>query len=396
MNNSSTTLPPPLLRLAFRPFFLGGAIFSCLAMLWWAYFWFTPFNWQPYGGAIWWHGHEMIFGFGVAIVVGFLLTAVQNWTGVPGLRGAPLATLFIIWLVGRLLIAFAGDINNMIIAAADTAFLIAAAVAMAYPVIKAKQWRNIMFVPIFLVLASLNAASHWAANNDQPLLALRTLHSAIMMITLIITIIGGRVIPMFTANGTSTQKVLPIKSLELVSLFSIVLIVLTMMAGYPAGSSPWLIPLYAVATIASSWRFLRWRFWITWRVPLLWSLHLSYAFIPLGLFAMLLVCLGLWPNYSAALHFFSAGAIGGVVLAMISRVTLGHTGYPLQAPSPMALAFILILLAGVVRVLMPITFSVWASISISFAAALWAVAYGIFIWRYASKLCQPRIDGQPG
>ena len=116
IDNSQTALPiTPALRLAFRPLFLGGTLFSIIIVAWWSYFWLNPFNWQPYGGPIWWHGHEMLFGFGASIVVGFLLTAVQTWTGVTGLKGRPLLVLVLAWLLGRLLLAFGADLPLCIV-----------------------------------------------------------------------------------------------------------------------------------------------------------------------------------------------------------------------------------------------------------------------------------------
>ncbi|RLA02673.1 MAG: NnrS family protein, partial [Gammaproteobacteria bacterium] len=163
IDNSQRALQiPAILRLAFRPLFLGGTLFSIFAIGWWIYFWLDPFSWQPHGGPIWWHGHEMIFGFGVAIVTGFLLTAVQSWTGVIGLRGKPLAALALTWLAGRILVAFKLGLAGWVIAAIDVSFLMGAAVAMAYPIIKVKQWQNLMFIPILTLLAITNATSHWA------------------------------------------------------------------------------------------------------------------------------------------------------------------------------------------------------------------------------------------
>ena len=155
VDNTSIALAiPPIWRLAFRPLFLGGTLFSVIAMAWWTHFWLQPLNWQPHGGPIWWHGHEMQFGFGAAIVVGFLLTAVATWTGVTGLRGKPLVALALTWLLGRLLLAFGMGFPAWLIAVVDVAYPVLASIAMAYPVIKVKQWRNIMFVPILLILAT--------------------------------------------------------------------------------------------------------------------------------------------------------------------------------------------------------------------------------------------------
>ncbi|MCB1680113.1 MAG: NnrS family protein [Halioglobus sp.] len=391
-----TTTIPPLLRLAFRPLFLGGTLFSLIAMLWWTVFWLQPSAWQPYGGAIWWHGHEMLFGFGGAIVVGFLLTAVQAWTGVPGLRGGLLGVLAGSWLLGRLLLAFGAALPTGLPVAVDLSFLLFAAAAMAYPVVKVRQWRNLMFVPMLFALALLNGASHWGVLRGRPDLALQALHGAILLITLFIVVIGGRVIPFFTANATGCQRQPPRRWLEILSGGSVILLVVIAFAGFSRIPAALMVPLCAGAAVVNGWRFLRWGYQHCWGVPLLWSLHLAYAFIPLGLLALALHSAGLLPHVSTALHCFTVGAIGGMILAMISRVTLGHTGRPLRPPRAMTAAYILILASAVVRVLVPAVLPALSQWGIGLAGLLWLAAYGIYCYYYGPMLLAPRIDGGPG
>lgn len=394
MPNTPPMNTTTLLSLAFRPLFLSAAIFSLIAMLWWSYFWYSPFNWHVYGGPLWWHGHEMIFGFAVAVMAGFLLTAVQNWTGVRSLYGWPLALLVGLWLCGRLLIAIDVGLPAEVIALVDCNFLVATAIVLAHPILTVRQWRNIIFVPLLIGLALLNAYSHWAVFNNKPLQATYALHTAIILITVVITIIGGRVIPMFTANGTGTQKIMPIKTLEIISLISIALIAAPMIMpeAFPELAAS---VIYGLALISNGWRFLRWRFWICWRQPLLWSLHLAYAFIPLGLLGLFLHSIGLWTNFSSALHCFSAGAIGSLILSMMARVSLGHTGRPLQVPLSLSVAFICVISAGVVRVFLPIVNPSWLHYTVMLAGSLWVAAYAIFVVYYAPILCKPRIDKRP-
>ena len=397
--NTTTTNSTVLFALAFRPLFLSAAIFSLITMLWWSFFWFKPFAWDVYGGPFWWHGHEMIFGFAAAVVVGFLLTAVQNWTGVRSLHGWPLASLLGLWLSGRVLIAVDFGLSAALVALVDCGFLVAAAMAMAYPVLAVKQWRNIVFAPMLLILALLNAYSHWSVLNDQPLHARYALHAAILLITVVMTIIGGRVIPMFSANGTGTSKVMPIPVLDSVSLLSVVLVAMLVIAPiFTPLAIPELIAstIYGLAFVSNSWRFLRWRFWVCWQQPLLWSLHLAYAFIPLGLLGLFLHSIGLWTNLSSAMHCFSAGAIGSLILSMMARVSLGHTGRALQVPPVLSAAFICILAAALVRVLVPIYNPAWLQYTVLVAGGLWAAAYAIFVVYYTPILCKPRIDSRPG
>jgi len=391
----ATTIIAPL-RLAFRPLFFGGTLFSVIAIGWWVYFWLQPTGWTPYGGPTWWHGHEMLFGFGAAIVVGFLLTAVQTWTGVPGLRGWPLLVLVLSWLAGRLALAFGDAQAGVWIGLVDLSYLLLASLAMAYPVIKVKQWRNLMFVPMLFTLALLNGSAHWAVVNGDGALAIQVLHGTIMLFVLLIAVLGGRVIPSFTSNGTGCRKLPPIKWLEAVSIASIITMLLLALFGFAHLPSALLVSVAGVAALANGWRYLRWGIQYSGSVPLLWSLHLAYGFIPLGFMLLALHGLGLMDNVSAALHSFTLGSIGGMILAMTSRVTLGHTGRPLQPPRLMNLAYILITCAAVLRVLLPAWWPALASWGIGVAGAGWLLAYGIYVYFYAPMLLTPRVDGGPG
>lgn len=397
VDNSKVALAiTPILRLAFRPMFLGGTVFSVLAISWWAIFWLSPFDWLPYGGPIWWHGHEMLFGFGAAIVVGFLLTAVQTWTGVTGIRGKPLAVLALFWLSGRIIVSFGSGLPGIFIATTDIAFLLYAAIAMAYPIIKVKQWRNLMFVPMLFMLALLNATSHWGVITHQPQLAMQSLHGTIMLFTLIISIVGGRVIPAFTANTTACQKAQPMLWLETLSITSIIILIIIAFIGFSEVSSDLLLLVSSIAALSNGWRFLRWGIQYSWSVPLLWSLHLAYVFIPLGFIALALHSAGLMNNVSAALHSITVGSIGGMILAMISRVTLGHTGRPLNPHRLVTLAYVCILSAAFVRVVLPAWLPEFTYWGIGIAAMFWVLAYAIYIFFYAPMLVRSRADGRPG
>jgi uncharacterized protein involved in response to NO len=387
---------PPLWRLAFRPLFLGGTLFSILAMGWWIYFWLQPLPWNPYGGPVFWHGHEMLFGFGAAIVTGFLLTAVQSWTGVVGLRGKPLVVLVVSWLSSRLLLAFATGLPGWLLATVDVAYLLMAASAMAYPVIKVKQWSNLMFVPMLFTLAILNGVGHWGVNNGQLQLALQSLHGAIMLFTLIIAVVGGRVIPAFTSNTTGCPKAVPIVWLEVTSMVSIMLLLLIALMGFANMPPLLLFGVAVVAALANGWRLLRWGFQHSGAEPLLWSLHLAYAFIPFGFVLLALHSVGLLDNGSAALHSFTVGAMGGMILAMISRVTLGHTGRPLIPPRLVKAAYIAITVAAIIRVVVSAWWPEFAHWGIATAGLMWIFAYGIYLYFYAPMLLTMRADGRPG
>lgn len=389
---------PPIFRLAFRPLFLGGTLFSIIAMAWWAYFWSNPSTWMPHGGPVWWHGHEMLFGFGSAIVVGFLLTAVQSWTGVLGLRGKPLALLALAWIFGRAFLAFGVTygFSVWLIALVDISFLLLAAIAMAYPVFKVKQWNNLMFVPILLVLSLLNATGHWAVIYHHTDIATQSLHTTIILFSLIITILGGRVIPSFTANATRCAKKAALKWLEVTSILSIILLLLIAFVGFDNVPPALLLVISSVAALANGLRFSRWGFQHCASVPLLWSLHLAYIFIPIGFLLLALHSVGLIGNVSAALHSITVGAIGGMILAMISRVTLGHTGRQLTPPRLITLAYVFICLAAIVRVIIPIWFAGFTSWGITVAGILWVLGFSVYAYFYVPMLLTTRVDGRPG
>jgi len=400
-NTKQALAIPPIFRLAFRPLFLGGILFSVIAIAWWVNYWLNlgiidSNNWAPYGGAIWWHGHEMLFGFGVAIVTGFLLTAVKTWTGVVGLSGKLLASLVFIWIAGRVLIAFASGFYPWIIVAVDVSFLVFSALAMAYPVFKAKQWRNLMFIPILLLLASLNGLSHWSIQSDNALLASQSHHATIMLFVLIISILGGRVIPFFTANATSTVRLSNILFLEIVAIASILLLVVVALFGFQQIDKNILLAVSSVAIISNGWRFLRWGIQYTFKTPLLWSLHISFMFILVGFILLALFSLGYVHSVSIVLHSFTVGTIGGMILAMISRVTLGHTGRPLKEPKLMKVAFALIIISALARTAMPIWFPNLFNQSIAIAGGFWIVSFGLYLYFYAPMLLTTRSDGRPG
>ncbi|MCW8829730.1 MAG: NnrS family protein [Gammaproteobacteria bacterium] len=395
-NNHSNPAPLPLLSLAFRPFFLGGTLFAVVAVSWWVYFWLNPFSWQPHGGALWWHAHEMLFGFGTAIVAGFLLTAVASWTGVAALQGGQLLILAAIWLSGRLLIAFGSGLPVGAVVAGDLFFLLLVSGAMAYPILKARQWRNLAFLPMLLVLTLLNGMSHWAVATGQTALAMQSLDATILWFVLLMAFLAGRVIPAFTANASDYRKAPPLPWLDAASIITIILMLIVAWAGFSSVPSWLLFGIASTGALANGWRFGRWGFQYSWNEPLLWSLHLAYAFIPLGFVALALHSLGLMDNLSAALHGFTVGAMGGMILAMISRVTLGHTGRPLEPPRLIPLAYIAILLAALVRIALPAWLPALTNWGIAIAGGLWVLAYAIYLLYYAPMLISANVERETG
>ncbi len=384
----------PLFRLAFRPFFLLGAVFGIVSITLWALIYSGLITFSPYGGGYFWHVHEMLFGFTATIIVGFLLTAVQTWTGVSSIKGFPLMLLVTLWVSGRLLLLFPYANGEVLIATVDLLFLPFAAVALAIPIIKAKMWRNLFFIPILLLMASLNGLIHLAVMGKNSLSFMSISHIMLLLVTLVMCIMGGRVFPMFTANGTGTKRVELIAWIE---KLSIVLVVLAVIATSGLLRLPQTIEasIYLSAGIVNFIRAVRWRIWVTLKTPLVWSLHLSYWAICIGLVMLSFVKFELTTNISAAYHAITVGGISFMILAMISRVSLGHTGRKIQVGKAMTAAFILMSFSFIVRVFLS---GVWEGYHylILFSAALWVLAMSIFVFKYTTILFSARIDGGRG
>lgn len=383
---------PSLFRLAFRPFFLLGALFSVISILMWAGMFTGKIAVLPFGGGLWWHAHEMLFGFVAAIIVGFLLTAVQTWTGIAGIRGGYLLGLVLLWSSGRLVLLYPSAFPDGLVTLLDLLFLPVAAAVLATPILRIRQWRNIIFVPILLAMTLANGMFHAAVYRSDPGLQATAANFMLMLVVLLMTVVAGRVVPMFTANGTGTERVQPLPWLERLSP-------LLMLLAIPAGMG--LVPveiaagLLFLAAACQCFRVLRWRTWVTLSTPLVWSLHLSYWFIVIGLMMLGISKLSSAISHSQALHALTVGAIGMMILAMISRVSLGHTGRPLVVSPAIFVAFVAMALAALLRVGGPIWLSDY-SVVITGSALLWATAYGLFVIRYLPVLGRARPDGRPG
>ncbi|MGO4999498.1 NnrS family protein [Oceanisphaera sp. W20_SRM_FM3] len=386
----------PIFRLGFRVFFLGGALFSAGAMLLWALS-LSDFAVLPgVKNPIWWHAHEMLFGFALAIVAGFVTTAMQNWTGVPGIKSWPLAVVAGLWLLPRLLMPLRGELNGLVIAL-DLLWLPIVAGMLAQPILKTKQWRNLFFVPLFVFFTLLNALSYYAAVSDNWLLSERVFITTVLALSALITVMGGRVFPFFTARATQTPKIEPIVWLEKLSLVSIWISALAwlLLPRTPAANAL-LALLLAVTAIAHLVRLSRWNYKVTTKVPLLWILYLGYFFIPLGLLALAAALLKMGISVSLASHWLTAGALGAVILGMIARVSLGHSGRPLEITRIMVVAFAFIILAALLRSLLPMIAPMMTMQAYHSSAACWIIAYGLFCWVYWPILTKPRADGHPG
>ncbi len=393
-NTSELSCVHPLFRLGFRPFFLGGAGFALLAVGLWAaaYLGFVS-GFAPRGGWLAWHMHEMPFGFVTAVIAGFLLTAVQAWTGTPGLRGWPLMGLFGLWLAARVAWLWPG-LPWLVLVAIELAFLPAVAMRLGWQLWRVNQWRNYPLVGLLLLLALADVAIlHALAAGDFDLLR-RAVWAALWLIGTIIAVVGGRVIPFFTQGGLRlSAPIVPRRSLEIFAYGGLPLLALLALAG--AGFTPdaRLAPLFFLLAITHGMRLARWFRAGVLRVPLLWSLHLAYAWLVAALLALAAWHLGLPVTGSAVLHLFTIGTVGGVIVAMMARVSLGHTGRALQPPTIMPLAFGALGLAAVVRFGLA---DATPRLAVAVSAALWCLGFGIFVYCYGPMLWRARVDGGPG
>jgi uncharacterized protein involved in response to NO len=328
----------------------------------------------------------MVFGFVAPVVAGFLLTAVQNWTGQPGLKGIRLACLVLLYLLPRILLLNQSWLPLGAVMIADLLFAPLTALFMAGSVLKVKQWRNLVFVPILLMLTITNAISYYGLFTADMALSNASLYAAVLVLTLVVALIGGRVIPFFTERATQWQRLPELPWLERASYTALLLLVLAVLSQHQA----FIRIGAALAGILLFARWARWGWQHSFKVPLLWSLHLSYVFIPVG---MLLIALD--APFSSGLHSVTVGGMGGMILAMMARVSLGHTGRQLVPPKPVVLGFGLMLLATVLR----IGANLWTAQHmplITGAALCWLIAFGCFCFYYGPMLCQPRADGRPG
>lgn len=396
-DSSMTTGWMPIKALAFRPFFFLAALSSIVFLVVWLLFWHGKVLLQPYGSMLWWHQHEMLFAFVSAVVAGFLLTAVRNWTGLPSLTGMPLLLLVLLWLLGRVLMAFPPSGWRLIAGLVDMAFLPAVALIMAWLVGRAKLWRNLMFVPILLLLALANVGMHVGAWRADFQLIQHSVYMGILLITLLMVILGGRVIPFFTSRKLNRDAVKPVKGLELGSILLVLLLVIWQIfamfgVAFPTSLMAVVCGVAALCNLLRAWR---WEGMRCWHEPLLWGLHASYYFIVIGLLLWAGALLG-WMRAEIAIHSLTIGAMSTMILAMMARVSLGHTGRPIKALPGIGLALAFMLIAALVRGPLLAVFPTIALPVYDTSVTLWGVAYVIFLYHYSKPLLTIRADGAEG
>jgi uncharacterized protein involved in response to NO len=379
----------PLLSNGVRPFFLAACIWAAAAMALWIASLTGHVQLDPRYGVVAWHAHEFLFGYVGAVLAGFLLTAGPNWTGRPPLTGAPLLGLFSLWLAGRLALLAYARLGPLALAI-DSSLLIVVALWFAREIIAAKSWLNLRVVALITALAAANVLFHWeVVRTGAPNVSVRV---ALALIVSLIMVIGGRITPTFTRNWLIARKRPPYPTLfDRIDAGAIAIGV--------AGLVSWAaMPMHALSGslllaggAAQFVRLVRWRGAVTYSEPLILILHLGYAFVPLGFLAAGLSVLrpDLLPA-TAALHAWTAGAIGVTTLGVMTRVALNETGRPPRAPPGTSLIYTAALLAALLRIAAPLSSLTLALLEAS--AVAWILAFAGFVVVYGPFLIRESAD----
>jgi uncharacterized protein involved in response to NO len=388
-------MPPgwPLLRLGFRPFYLGAALFALLAIpLWVALFlgqWQLTLALPP----LLWHAHEMLFGFAIAVILGFLLTAVKAWTGLATPRGAFLGALALLWLAARVA-AVTGP--YAVYAVLDLLLLPLVAAALTRVLLRARNRRNLPLAGMLMLLALANGAFHLSVIGAIDIAPMTPLYAALALIVMIECVITGRVIPAFTQSATPGLKLNVRPSVERATLaLTALALLLWVLAPDSAG---WNLAgglAFSLAAVAHGLRLWQWRPWVSRHRPILWILHLAYAWIALGLALLALAQFG-WIGATSGVHALAIGATAGLIIGMVTRTARGHTGRALQVSRPEVVAYVLVMFAAAVRVLLPLAVPQWLPLALVIAAGAWSLAFAIYLAIYTPWLLQTRLDGKDG
>lgn len=389
---SPTIFDYPLFALGFRAFFgLAGLSALILIVLWNAIF-KGELELGSYFTNTYWHAHEMLLGYSVAVIAGFLLTAVKNWTGRPTLTGDQLAGLCLLWLYGRIVPFYAGLLPDALIALIDFSFLPALAYQISKPIMLARHYRSLIFIGLLLLLTLGNGLIHAEILGLQENSAWLGIQVVVATIIIMILVIAGRVFPFFTERGLPGTRALKNPVLDGLSIATAVLVFGLQFYNI----SGVVLALTAVlAVVVNIARVSGWYVQRIWYVPLLWVLYIGYGWVILGFALTAFSAYGLVAP-TLALHAFTVGGIGVLTLGMMARVSLGHTGRALRVSNAMAIGFVLINLAALFRVLLPIALPDWYGMLVYVSTLSWLTAFSLFVFVYAPILTTARIDGQEG
>ncbi len=380
--NQKTFGGPAIFSYGFRPFFLVAALFATGVIPVWMLIFSGGLDLDSTFPSVDWHIHEMLFGYAAAVIAGFLFTAIPNWTGRMPKRGWPLAALLGLWLLGRIAMSGALGVSELAVMLLDCAFLGAIVVMIFIEIIAGKNWRNLMVVaPVSLLLLS-NVLFHIEIQTSDSGDYGRRM--SLVVVIFLITLIGGRVIPSFTRNwlvkNGSDLRPVPFNRFDGVCLLSGAVA----MGIWVLSPEIWISHVFlVVAAVLHLVRLARWQGIAVWRSPLLLMLHVAYGFLPAGLLALALA------GPSVGMHLLGIGAIGGMTMAVMMRAAMGHTGRELEAGGWLSAAFSLVVLAAIMRGLFG-SIDVFGVSGLWIAAALWSMAYGVFVVQVGPWLLRPK------
>jgi uncharacterized protein involved in response to NO len=391
--SAATERPSGFLAKGFRPFFLLAGAFAVGIVPLWLFILHGAVGSPPYLAPATLHAHEMLHGFTVAVLAGFLLTAVGNWTQRETVIGWPLLALASLWLMGRVALLLPGALPRGLVALLDLSFLPGLIVVLARPLLAAKNRRNFVMLGVLAALFVTNAVVHAEALGLVPLgFGQRANLAGVNLVSLVMLIMAGRVFPMFTKNATGVTSIRSVPWLDATTVGAMGL-ALALDVAAPT-SDVTALAFGAAGTLAFA-RSVHWGARHSGREPLLWVLHAGYAWLCLGLISRALAVELAVPS-SLGTHALTVGAIGTLTLGMMARVALGHTGRMLVAPRPMAVAFLAINLAAAVRCFGPLVVPASYLQVLVVSGVLWMLAFAIFVVTYAPILIRARIDGRPG
>ncbi|ASJ76221.1 NnrS family protein [Granulosicoccus antarcticus] len=377
-----------LWQLGFRPFYLLASIYAAASILLWAaqFAGWLPLSYLP--GPVW-HAHEMLFGFVLPVIVGFLLTAGQTWTGHKTLSGYPLMLLALVWVCARILTLTP---YGWAAAAANAAFPWAAAIALAIPFVRKGVRRNYFFVGLLVLLGAASFGMHATRVGMLNVPARLAVQFSMDIVLFIMVVMAGRVVPLFTSKGVPGTQPQRLAWLEYAAPGAILVVLL---ADTLALQGQVLAVLLLIAALLQAKRLSLWQPWKTLQTPLVWVLHLAYGWIVLHLLLRGLAELD-WITSSTATHALTVGAIGTLIMGMMTRTARGHTGRALKADRFDISCYVLIQIAAVVRVFLPLWVPHLLMPSVIVSAFLWSSAFGLYAIRYWPVLTRVRIDGRPG
>jgi len=384
---------PAIFSYGFRPFFLGAAVWAALGIALWLPQFFGEIALPIAMGPLDWHVHEMLFGYLAAVITGFLLTAVPNWTGRLPLQGFPLMILVAVWAAGRAAVTFSAFTGELAAAVVDASFLFLVAAAVGREIVAGRNWRNLKVLLPLIVLGSGNIIFHIEAHS--PGHAGYGIRLAIAAVVILITLIGGRVIPSFTRNWLVRENPgkLPVSfarfdAIAIACGIAALALWIVVPAGQPTGVA------LAAAGVLHMVRLARWAGERTWRDRLVLVLHVGYAFVPLGFILTGLAAFDLLLP-SAGLHAWMGGAAGMTTLAVMTRASLGHTGRALAASVATQAIYAAVFVAAMARVTAALVPD-WTSPLLHVAACAWIAAFGGFAAVYGPMLLRPRLNQELG